>query len=131
MLLAWIGQTDLDCASGGRPGRGPIGSVVAARRFDALVLLSNYPGHQNRAFIDWLVETGTPSVYLRTEVLTDPTDYGGIHPAAVRAFDFARETFGADADLTVHIKPRARPPCRRSGCSWPHCCPTDFQMKAA
>ena len=105
MLLAWIGQTDLDCASGGRPGRGPIGSVVAARRFDALVLLSNYPGHQNRAFIDWLVETGTPSVYLRTEVLSDPTDYGAIHAAAVRAFDFARETFGADADLTVHVSP--------------------------
>ena len=105
ILLAWIGQTDLDCASGGRPGRGPIGSVVAARRFDALVLLSNYPGHQNRAFIDWLVETGTPSVYLRTEVLSDPTDYGAIHAAAVRAFDFARETFGADADLTVHVSP--------------------------
>ena len=105
VLLAWIGQTDLDCASGGRPGRGPIGSVVAARRFDALVLLSNYPAQQNRAFIDWLVGAGAPSVHLRTEVLTDPTDYGAVHAAAVRAFDFARGTVGAGADLTVHVSP--------------------------
>ena len=105
LLLAWLGQTDLDCARGVRPGPGPIGSVVAARRFDALVLLSNYPRHENRAFNDWLVGAGAPTVHLRTEVLTDPTDYGAIHMAAVRAFDFARETFGAGADLTVHVSP--------------------------
>jgi len=105
VLLAWIGQTDLDCASGARRGPGPIGSVVAARPFDALVLLSNYLAGQNRAFIDWLAAAGAPSVHLRTEVLTDPTDYGAIHAAAVRAFDFARETFGAGADLTVHVSP--------------------------
>ena len=48
---------------------------------------------------------GAPSVHLRTEVLTDPTDYGAIHAAAVGAFDFVRETFGAVADLSVHVSP--------------------------
>ena len=105
VLLTWIGQTDLDCARGVRPGRGPVGSVVAARRLDALVLLSNYPASENRAFVDWLVASGAPSVHLRPEVLTDPTDYGAIHAAAVRAFDFTRDKFGADADLTVHVSP--------------------------
>ena len=105
VLLAWIGQTDLDCASGQRPGPGPIGSVVAARTFDALVLLTNYPAPENRAFVDWLVEEGAPSIHLRTEALSDPTDYGAIHAAAVRAFDFTRDEFGADADLAVHVSP--------------------------
>ena len=105
VLLAWIGQTDLDCADGRRTGRGPIASVVAARAFDALVLLSNYAMAQNRAFVDWLTETGAPPVQLQPETLHDPTDYGAIHAAAVRALDFTRETFGADAALTVHVSP--------------------------
>ena len=105
VLLAWIGQTDLDCANGSRPGPGPIGSVVAARPFDALVLLSNYAPAQNRAFVDWLAKTDAPPVHLRTEHLDDPTDYGAIHGAAVRALDYARETFGTDAHLSIHVSP--------------------------
>ena len=105
MLLAWIGQTDLDCTNGDKPGRGPIGSVVAARSFDALVLLSNYTPARNRAFVDWLAATDAPPVHLRLETLDDPTDYGAIHAAAVRALDCARETFGANADLSIHVSP--------------------------
>ncbi len=105
MLLAWIGQTDLDCAAGRRQGRGPIASVVAARAFDALVLLSNYAAELNRVFEGWLTAAGAPTVHLRPEPLDDPTDYGAIHAAAVRALDFARDTFGVDVNLTVHISP--------------------------
>ena len=105
VLLAWLGQTDLDCASGRRPGRGPIASVVAARAFDALVLLSNYAPAQNRAFADWLAGANAPPLHLRHEPLHDPTDYGAIHAAAVRALDFARDKFGAGADLAVHVSP--------------------------
>ncbi len=54
---------------------------------------------------DRLVESGAPSIHLRTEVLSDPTDYGAIHAAVVRAFDFTRDEFGADADLAVHVSP--------------------------
>ncbi len=105
MLLAWIGQTDLDCAAGTRQGTGPIASVVAARTFDALVLLSNYAAERNRLFIDWLAKSGAPPVHLRLEPLDDPTDYGAIHGAAVRALEFARDTFSAGVDLAVHISP--------------------------
>jgi transcriptional regulator with GAF, ATPase, and Fis domain len=105
VLLAWIGQTDLDCANGDKPGRGPIGSVVAARSFDALVLLSNYTPARNRVFVDRLAAMEAPPVHLRLEALDDPTDYGAIHAAAVRALDYARETFGADADLSIHVSP--------------------------
>ena len=105
MLLAWIGQTDLDCAAGKRPDGGPIASAVAARAFDALVLLSNYAAERNRVFTDWLAGQGAPPVHLRPEPLDDPTDYGAIHGAAVRALDFTRDTYGADADLAVHVSP--------------------------
>ena len=97
MLLAWIGQTDLDCAAGPRQGTGPIASVVAARTFDGLVLLSNYAAERNRLFTDWLAKSGAPPVHLRPETLNEPTDYGAIHGAAVRALEFARDTFGAGA----------------------------------
>ena len=105
IILAWIGQTDLDCAAGRRPGLGPVAGVVAARRFDALVLLSNYPAVRNRAFVSWLEDGGAPAVHLRSEPLDDPTDYRAIHGAVVRAMDFARDEFGPDADLTVHVSP--------------------------
>ena len=105
VLLAWIGQTDLDCADGRKAGPGPVGSAVAARAFDALVLLSNYAEAQNRACLDRLAARGAPPVHLRTERLDDPTDYGAIHAAAVRALEFARATFGADADLSIHVSP--------------------------
>ena len=105
VLLAWIGQTDLDCASGRRSGRGPIASAVAAREFDGLVLLSNYAQASNDAFLGWLEASGAAPAHLRHESLRDPTDYGAIHAAAVRAMDFARDAYGADADLTVHVSP--------------------------
>ena len=105
VLLAWIGQTDLDCATGRKAGPGPVGSAVAARAFDALVLLSNYAEAQNRTCLDWLAARRAPPVHLRTERLDDPTDYGAIHAAAARALEFARATFGTDADLSVHLSP--------------------------
>lgn len=105
VLLAWIGQTDLDCASGRRSGLGPVASAVAAREFEALVLLSNYPETHNAAYLECLRAGGAPPAHLRHETLPDPTDYGAIHTAAVRAMEFARETYGADADLTVHVSP--------------------------
>ena len=104
-MLAWIGQTDLDCAGGRRAGRGPIASAVVDRSFDGLVLLSNYAPERNGPYVGWLKAGGAAPVHLRQESLGDPTDYAAIHAAAVRALDFARETFGADADLTVHVSP--------------------------
>ena len=105
VLVAWIGQTDLDCANGIRPGPGQIGSVVAARAFDALVLLSNYAPTRHRTFMERLAEMDAPPVHLRPETLDDPTDYGAIHAVAARALDYARETFGADAALSIHVSP--------------------------
>ena len=105
ILLAWLGQTDLDCSSSKKKGPGPTASVVAARSFDALVLLSNYKPGESCAYVDWLEGRGAPAVYLRPEDLGDPTDYSGIHEAVVRAIDFVSKEFGPDANLAIHISP--------------------------
>ncbi len=105
ILLAWIGQTDLDCAVGRRSGRGPIASVLEARAFDELVLLSNYRPDQSRAYADWLGGLTHATCHLQREKLEDPTDYRAIHDASARALDFSRATFGTDARLTIHISP--------------------------
>ena len=39
VLLAWLGQANLDCAAGKKKGPCLTPSVLAARSFDALVLL--------------------------------------------------------------------------------------------
>ena len=105
ILVAWIGQTDLDCAVGRRSGRGPIASVVEARGFDELVLLTNYEHEQSRAYVDWLRGLTRGNLHLRREKLEDPTDYRAIHNASARALDFSRDTFGREARLTIHISP--------------------------
>ncbi len=105
ILLAWIGRTDLDHAAGQKKGPGPTGSVIAARRFDALVLLSNYPPAENRRYVEWLEARGAPPIHLRQEDIEDPTDHSAIHDAVVRSIDFVTAEFGADADLAIHISP--------------------------
>ncbi|MCL1817630.1 MAG: hypothetical protein FWG35_01780 [Spirochaetaceae bacterium] len=45
ILICWIGQTDLNAATGDdRAGLGPIANAVAAQKYDVLCLLNNYPG---------------------------------------------------------------------------------------
>ncbi len=105
ILLAWIGRTDLDCSTGKRSGPGPTASVVAVRRFDALVLLSNYNVSESRDFAKWLEREGAPPVHLLPQELDDPTDYHGIVDAVDRAMEFTEEEFGADANIAMHISP--------------------------
>lgn len=105
VLLAWLGQTDLDCSTGKKPGAGPTASVLDARTFDAVVLLSNYDEGESRAYSEWLEERGGPPIHLRHETLDDPTDFHEIVAAVERAIEFTHAEFGEGADLTIHISP--------------------------
>ena len=91
VLLAWIGQTDFDCANGSRPGPGPIAAAAAARSFDALVLLSNYAPERNRAYLDRLAEWHAPAVHLP-------------NPSLIRAVEI--ENFkGIGRPMRVELRP--------------------------
>lgn len=106
VLLAWLGQTDMDLAERDDPrSPGPTASVLAARTFDALVLLSNYPAGQTKAYVKWLEGRGAPPIHLLREELDDPTDYSKIHDAVVRSVESVRSKFGEDVRLSIHVSP--------------------------
>lgn len=106
ILLAWLGRTDLECAKSPKPNSpGPTASVVDARTFDAVVLLSNYPEAEEAHYRDWLTKRGAPRVDIVHEALADPTDYSGIHNAVLRCMEFVVREFGDDVELAIHISP--------------------------
>ncbi len=105
ILLAWLGRTDLDCSTGKRPGAGPTASVLDARTFDAVVLLSNYDEGESREYSEWLEDRGGSPIHLRIETLDDPTDFHEIVAAVERAIEFTHAEFGKEADLAAHISP--------------------------
>ncbi len=106
VLLAWLGRTDLELARANRADApGPTGSVVAARPFDAIVLLSNYPNAEERDYQRWLQARSAAPVRVIHEDLEDPTDYSAIHDAVVRCLKFVEREFGPDAEIAIHISP--------------------------
>lgn len=105
ILLAWLGQTDLDCMAGKKKGAGPTASVVAVRSFDALVLLSNYELTKSEKYVEWLLARGAPPIDFRHIPLDDPTDYSAIHNAVIEVFERIEGEFGPSADLVIHISP--------------------------
>lgn len=54
-LMAWIGYTDLRASQGEETaGLGPIGQVVAARKYAAVHLLTNFSKGRTAGFNRWL-----------------------------------------------------------------------------
>ena len=55
ILLAWLGQTDLNAAGGDpKAGLGPIAQAAGFRDFARIVLLSDYPEERTQGYLDWL-----------------------------------------------------------------------------
>jgi transcriptional regulator with PAS, ATPase and Fis domain len=106
ILFAWIGQQDLNAASGDHPEtQGPIRRVVEERPFDRLVLLSNYAQRQATDYVGWLrSEVDAPEVRLEARDLTSPTDFGEIHEAVVEVVTSERKTH-PEAELVFHVSP--------------------------
>ena len=108
LLLAWLGQADLDGVSNEqRLGAGPIAGAVAERSFDRLVLLNTYPEDEAARYAAWLGARtgGTPALEVRQVSLPTPVDYRAIFEEAVKAVERARADHGKDLDLTFHLSP--------------------------
>jgi len=108
LLLAWLGQTDLDAAKDSDSvGLGPIAGAVTERVFDAAVILSTYPRTKTSHYAKWLGDLPGhhSAVEIRPVPLSSPVDYEEIHRAAVAEIEAARERHGAGARLTFHLSP--------------------------
>jgi DNA-binding NtrC family response regulator len=106
VLLTWIGATDLKASRNeASAGVGPVAQAVAARSFDHVVLLSNYPKGESTEYEAWLKKRTPASVVLRHEKLRTPTDYTDIYRVVASAVAWAVEKHGAKAKLTFHLSP--------------------------
>lgn len=105
VLIAWIGHTDLRAAAGEpEAGVGPIGQAVAAREFDRIALISNYPKAQAREYVHWLKLRTTAPILLDEAHLSSPTQFGEIYEAAVRVISETLKKSG-NLDLVFHLSP--------------------------
>ena len=85
--------------------KGPIASAVAARPFDAIQLLANYPKKEVKAFVDWLGgQTNTPISVDQYDLKT-PTDFEEIFPACKKSLNALQKSYPDSLELTFHLSP--------------------------
>src|SRR5258705_7560671 len=106
LLITWVGKTDLQASSGdANAGLGPIGQAVKARKFDEVILISNYDKKQSTAYRKWLMAQTAKPATLYLESLSSPTDFGEIYGAVVRNVEEILVRHGQGVDLTFHLSP--------------------------
>ncbi|MET0007727.1 MAG: sigma 54-interacting transcriptional regulator [Candidatus Thiodiazotropha sp. 6PLUC4] len=106
ILLSWIGQTDLNAASGDeQAGLGPIGQAITQRSFDLIVLLSNYPRAESADYISWVKKHTSTVVELNLIELSGPTNFGEIYQAVTDKVGTLLAEHGDSARLTFHLSP--------------------------
>ena len=108
VLLAWLGQTDLDAAADEQGvGRGPIAGAVEDRQFDRLVLLNTYGQDEAARYATWLGgrNGGAPALEIIPVELPNPVDYEAIYKAAVDAVEAVRSEHGRGVELSFHLSP--------------------------
>lgn len=55
VLVSWLGATDLRAAKGeASAGLGPVGQALHHRKFDQLILITNYDKMESSTFEAWL-----------------------------------------------------------------------------
>lgn len=107
ILFAWVGMTDLRCATENRPGElGPIGQVVAQESFERLVLLDNYGENADVAgYLHWLQEHTSAEMEQVPVSLPSPTDFAAIYVAARAQVEKALQSTGRSAVPVFHLSP--------------------------
>ncbi|MBT2989957.1 MAG: sigma 54-interacting transcriptional regulator [Candidatus Thiodiazotropha sp. (ex Ctena orbiculata)] len=106
ILVSWIGQTDLNAASGEeRAGLGPVGQAVTQRSFDLIVLLSNYPKPASADYVTWVERHTNAAVDLILIKLSGPTNLGEIYQAVTEKVGALLAKHGESTNLTFHLSP--------------------------
>ncbi len=104
--MAWVDSTDLRAPEEeAAVGLGPVAQAVSARKFDEVVLLSNFSKAPVEAYARWI--SGLSSCHVRVERcnLSGPTEFGEIYTAAVGVVQETLRRHGPAVDLTFHLSP--------------------------
>lgn len=124
ILFAWLGNNDLKAAEAADASQaaginelGPIGQVLANRRFDELHLLCNYDPARADRYLAWVRSNSVfkhlPSIKLHPIKLSSPTAHREIYDAALAT---CQQVIASRAcDVTFHLKPLALQPCTLCG----------------
>lgn len=106
VLMAWVGATDLRApAERAVVGLGPVAQALGARKFDEVVLISNFPKAPVDAYVRWVSILTSCRVTVERRELSGPTELEEIYAAAV---DVVQATLGRHppaVDLTFHLSP--------------------------
>jgi len=103
-LFAWIGKTDLNCATADDPKNlGPIGQAVRWRAFDRVHLLSDYPASEIKHYAPWLKKHSDAKVHIHPQTLTSPTAYDEILEAVTALLRAVLGGEGRHPNLFFHL----------------------------
>ncbi len=106
VLVSWVGKTDLRAPSEtATVGLGPIAQALDARTFDEVVLVSDYPEAEVKAFLGWLKQRTSTSIDASFVKLSGPTNFGEIYEAATQTCLRALGEQRATTALTCHLSP--------------------------
>ena len=105
ILLAWLGQTDLNAAGGDpKAGLGPIAQAAGFRDFARIVLLSDYPEERTQGYLDWLGARTRAELVVRPVRLSSPMHFGEIYQTARQVLSELTAPVPAPS-LTIHLSP--------------------------
>jgi transcriptional regulator with PAS, ATPase and Fis domain len=104
-LFAWIGENDLRSAQvDGANGMGAICQAALNRKFDEIVLLSDYPKDRTAPYVKWLGSNGAKSVKLiQVDLGGNPTDYRAIYENAKLHVQNYLDASATKPQLTFHL----------------------------
>jgi DNA-binding NtrC family response regulator len=103
-LVSWIGDTDLRASrQQDDAGLGPIGQACSSRRYDRIVLLTNYPDKEISVYRKWLKRLVDCPLDIQFKSLSSPMNFGEIYESARAAVGEILES--PDKELVFHISP--------------------------
>ena len=106
VLVTWVGQTDLNAAADDDQQEiGPVGQAVTGRKFDHVVLFTNYGKGKTAPFVSWIEQKCDASVELRLAELSSPINIGEIYTFVTDQIADLLKEHGDATQLTYHLSP--------------------------
>lgn len=105
ILVCWVGNTDLKASRGEIEGVGPIANALAARAFDVVQLLADYPKREVGPYIKWLETRTEVPLQIHYHNLKSPIDFEEIFPACRKTLKALQAEYPEALQLTFHLSP--------------------------